>query len=323
MGGIVGLGGGIGASRLWAALAEGVGQSELTLVVNTGDDLWSHGLRICPDLDTVVYRLSGRGDPVRGWGLRNETFRVMDALRTLGEDVWFNLGDRDLATHLLRTGWLRDGMGLEEITARFVASSGVTARVLPMAEQEVTTRIVTDGGRVLHYEEFLVKQGATPPVESVFYDGLNSAVPTPGVLQAIREADVVVLAPSNPLASIVPILGLPGVRDALADTRAPVVAVTPIVNGIPIIDSGELRRARSRAALLRSAGLPATALSVAELYRDFCRVFVLDTADLDERAAIRQLGMEVVVTPTLLGAGVGSRPLVDAVLNASARSSTH
>ncbi|HEX6359600.1 2-phospho-L-lactate transferase [Actinophytocola sp.] len=313
MGGIVGLGGGIGASRLWVALASAVGQGALTLIVNTGDDLWTHGLRVCPDLDTVRYRLSGQGDAQRGWGLRGETFRVMDQLRELGEDVWFNLGDRDLGTHLLRTGWLAEGLGLNAVTARLTAASGVGARLLPMTEQEVTTRVVVPGHRSLHYEEFLVKHGAALTVQHVCYDGIEDAEPAPGVIDAIRDADLVVLAPSNPLASMLPILGVRGVRDALVG--APVVAVTPIVRGIPIRDPGEQRRAHSRAALLASRGLPATAYTVAELYRDFCDRFVVDSADVDELAAIGRLGIEAVAAPTLLSGTRRDRALVDTVLS--------
>jgi LPPG:FO 2-phospho-L-lactate transferase len=313
-GGIVGLGGGIGASRLWRALAGAVESSHLTVVANTGDDLWMHGLRICPDLDTTLYALSGRHDPTRGWGLRGESFRCMDALRDLGYGVWFNLGDLDLATHLLRTGLLRDGLPLAQITRRLAIALGVREQVLPMTEQEVATRVETADGSLLHYEEYLVLHGASPPVRRVLYDGIERAEPAPGVLEAIAAADVVVLAPSNPIASIAPILAVPGVRDALQSTAAVVVAVSPIVSGVPITDPGERLRARSRAALLAAAGVPATASGVARLYQGLCQRYVLDPADRDEAHAVRALGLDPVVVPTLLHAGAPMEAIKDAVL---------
>ncbi|MGH8931015.1 MAG: 2-phospho-L-lactate transferase CofD family protein, partial [Egibacteraceae bacterium] len=244
---IVGLGGGIGASRLWRALAGAVPLESLTLVVNTGDDLWYYGLRVYPDLDTTVYALAGRQDTERGWGVRGESWRCMAALRSLGQalghEVWFNLGDTDLATHLLRTGLLREGTGLAEVTARLAAAMGVRARVLPMTEDEVTTRVEVAGGRTLHYEEFLVRHSAAPAVQRVIYEGAGRATPAPGVLDALAEADLVVLGPSNPLASIAPILAVPALRPALRARRAEIVAVSPIVAGTPITDPGEQRRA--------------------------------------------------------------------------------
>lgn len=233
---VVGLGGGIGASRLWCALA---GAVDLTVVVNTGDNLWYHGLRVCPDIDTVLYALSGRQDLDRGWGVTGETWRCMDALRDLGEDVWFNLGDLDLATHLRRTGLLRSGLGLAEVTLGQAAALGVEVRVPPATEAELTTRIETADGHDLHYEEFLVRHGAAVPVSSVRYAGASVARPAPGVAEAVAAADVVILGPSNPVASIGPILAVPGLGDAIR-LAANVVAVTPIVGGVPVAE-----RARS------------------------------------------------------------------------------
>jgi len=311
---VVGLGGGIGASRLWTALADVVSPESLTLIVNTGDDLWHHGLRVCPDLDTTVYALAGRQDTERGWGIRGESWRCMDALRQLGQEVWFHLGDTDLATHLLRTGLLREGTGLAEVTARLAAAMGVRARVLPMTEDEVTTRVEIASGRTLYYEEFLVRHSATPMVHRVTYEGAARATPAPGVLDALAEADLVVLGPSNPLASIAPILAVPGLRRALRARRAEVVAVTPIVARLPITDPGEKRRAASRGALLTAAGVAPTPAGVAGMYLDFAHRFVLDTADADQADAVAALGMEPVVAPTLLHLGAAAADLVDAVL---------
>jgi LPPG:FO 2-phospho-L-lactate transferase len=290
------LGGGIGAARLWKALAR---VDELAIVVNTADDLWRYGLRVCPDLDTVQYWLSDRADTARGWGLKGETFRAMETLRSLGEDPWFGLGDTDLATHLLRTSWLRAGVGLAEVTARLGAAMGVPARVLPMCEQEVATQVLV-GDAWLGYQEFIVRRQASVPVDDVRWVGVEAATPAPGVLEAIEAVEVVVLGPSNPFASVLPILEVAGIRDALAGRR--VVAVTPVVNGIAITDPGEANRARSRAALLGARGLPHRAAAVASLYRGVADVFVLDSADAAEREEIE--GMEVVVAPTLVHLGL-------------------
>jgi LPPG:FO 2-phospho-L-lactate transferase len=311
---VLGLGGGIGASRLWTALAAALDPGELTLIVNTGDDLWQHGLRICPDLDTTLYTLSGRRDEERGWGVRGESWRCMDALRTLDGQVWFDLGDVDLATHLLRTGLLRDGVGLAAVTARLAGAMGVGVRVLPMTEDEVVTRVEVAGGRILHYEEFLVRHGALPAVRRLVLDGTGAARPAPGVLEAIAEADLIVLAPSNPLASIAPILAVPQLRAALRRAAAERVAVTPIVSGVPITDPDEARRAASRAALLASLDLPATAAAVAGLYRDLVHRFVLDVADADQVDAVAGLGVEPVVVATLLHRGAPAADLVAALL---------
>lgn len=311
---IVGIGGGIGASRLWRVLAAAIDPSDLTLVVNTADDIWRHGLRVCPDLDTTLYALSGRQDAERGWGLRDESFRCMDELRGLGEDVWLHLGDRDLATHLRRTGLLCSGVSLGEVTARLADAMGVAVRVLPMTEAEVATTIETADGRRLHYEEYLVRDGAAPAVRRVVYDGVADARPGPGVLEAIAGADAVVLAPSSPPASIGPVLAVPGVREALAAAGAPVVAVSPIVSAVPIADPGDRGRAEARAALLRAGGVEPTATGVAGLYRDVCDRFVLDRADAAEADAIRALGLDVVAVPTLVHLGAPPDELLDALL---------
>ncbi|HVE26684.1 MAG TPA: 2-phospho-L-lactate transferase CofD family protein, partial [Sporichthya sp.] len=232
---IVGLGGGIGASRFWCAiLAAGVDPGDLTVVVNTADDIWLHGLRVCPDIDTTLYALSGRQDTERGWGVRGETWRSMDALRDLGAQPWFNLGDLDLGTHLFRTGLLRDGVGLAEITRRLAAGMGLGVRILPMTEDEVTSYVLTVSGSLLHFQEFHVGRRSRDEVRNLTYRGIDTARPAPGVLAAVTAADLVVIAPSNPLASVAPILALPGVADALRATAAPVVAVTPVVTGVPI-----------------------------------------------------------------------------------------
>jgi LPPG:FO 2-phospho-L-lactate transferase len=317
VGGVVGLGGGIGTSRLWRVLARAVGPSRLTLVVSTAGDLRLHGLRVCPDVDTTLYALSGRQDPERGWGVRDESFRCMSALRDLGGESWFRLGDVDLATHLYRTGLLADGLTLTEVTARLTASLGVRARVLPMTDHDVTLMISTTDGRLLHYQEYLVRERAGPGVRGVRFDGIGTAVPAPGVLTAIESADLIVLGPSDPVAAMVPILGLPGVTQALEQRRDRVVAVSPVVAGVPCTGEAERRHGQARAALLAAINLPATASGVARLYRDVAARFVYDRADQGEGARIEALGPQPVAADLLPHRGAGPDSLLAALLGSS------
>lgn len=311
---VVGLGGGIGASRLWRSLVDAVDPVNVTLVVNTGEDLWVHGLRVCPDLDTTVYALSGRQDKERGWGVRDETWQAMSVLGELGRTPWFNLGDRDLGLHLYRTAALREGESLSGITASVATAFGVACRVLPMTDDEVVTRIGTGSGEELHYQEFLVRDHAEAAVVGVRYEGADRARPAPGVVAAIEAADMVVLGPSNPIASLGPTLAAPGVGEALVAARDRTVAITSVVTGVPITAPAEAVRARSRTALLAALELPPTATGVANHLRPWCRRFVLDRADRSEAAAIEGLGMEVAMADTLLHLGADPVALIDAVL---------
>ena len=313
---IVGLGGGIGASRLWGPLVREAPTGALTLVVNVADDVWMHGLRACPDIDTVLYALSGRQDPARGWGVSGDSFECMESLRRLGEDVWFNMGDRDLATHLLRTRLLGEGHGLADITARLAAALGVPARVLPATGDEVRTVISTVGGSEIGYQEYLVQRRAADEVADVRWDGLDTGQAGASVLDAIEAADLIIIGPSNPVASVLPILGLPGVREAIRDSPARVVAVAPVVASVRITDEGEARRARSRAALLGAFGLPHRPSSVAGLYRDLVDTFVLDEADAaDDQEAIEALGIDVMTARTLLHVDGPPSQLVPSLLD--------
>ncbi|MEV5539815.1 2-phospho-L-lactate transferase [Saccharopolyspora shandongensis] len=311
------LGGGIGAARLWCGIAE-IAEEPLTFVVNTADDLWLHGLRICPDLDTVLYALSGRQDTERGWGVADETFRCMSELGGLGEQTWFQLGDRDLATHLLRTGMLKSGRTLSEATSRLAAGMGVHHRVLPMTDAEVTTFVRVATGETMHYQEFLVRRGARDEVAAATYRGIADARPAAGVLEAIERSRLVILGPSNPVASVGPVLALPGVRDALRTTAAQVIAVTPVVSGVPIADPGEAGRARSRAALLAQRGLRHSAAGVASMYRDVCDLFVVDEADAGETVEITEMGIRTATMPTLVNTPQDGVSLARQVLEVSA-----
>lgn len=312
-GGVVLLGGGVGCSRLAVPLARALAPGGLTVVVNTADDLWRYGLRICPDLDTNLYALAGWSDHERGWGLAADTFVAMEHLRRYGQDPWFGLGDRDLATHLLRTSWMAEGRPLSWVTAALAERAGVATRLVPMCDQEVATMVTTAEGE-LGFQEFFVRRGARDPVVAVRYEGIEGASPAPGVLEALAAAELVVLGPSSPVASIDPILAVAGMREALA--AAPVVAVTPVVRGVDITEVGEAHRARSRAGLLAAQGTEHTATAVARRYAEVVDTFVLDEADAGEAEAIGAAGMAVVVTSTLIagpdagaaaGAGGGGR----------------
>ena len=285
------LAGGVGAARFLEGLTEVTPSENVTVIGNTADDLELHGFTICPDLDTVTYTLAGLADPERGWGLAEETFHVLAALKRFGEETWFQLGDRDLATHIFRTSLLRSGFPLSEVTARIARSLGVQSTILPMSDSPVRTWLDTGLGQ-LDFQTYFVKHRAEPAVRRVDFVGTDQAAPAPGVLQAIVQADAVILAPSNPIISIGPILAVPGIREALRSVSAPVVAISPIVGGRAIKGPA--------AAMMKSLGHEASADGVASLYRDFVNVFVLDSMDRDLGPAVEQLGMRAVVCPTMM-----------------------
>lgn len=313
------IGGGIGCARLAVPLADAVGPDRLTAVVNTGDDLWRYGLRICPDLDTNLYALSGLRDAERGWGIAGDTFAAMQQLRRLGDDPWFNLGDLDLATHLLRTSMLREGASLGEVTAHLTAMLDVTATLLPTTNDEICTRVSTPTGE-WSFQEYFVWRRAEDDVDEVTYDGAAAARPAPGVLGAIADAELVVIGPSNPVASIGPILAVAGIREVLTarhERGRPTVAVTPVVSGVPIVDPGEAHRARCRASMMASRGLPHRASAVAAMLGGLADTFVLDGADRAEADAVAAAGHRVVVADTIVADGRRGAALAEVVLAAA------
>ena len=300
--------GGFGAARFLDGLRRVPGVA-LTCIANTADDLEYAGVHVSPDVDTVTYALAGIFDEARGFGLAGDTFRNAEAARRYGGG-WFAVGDADLATSLRRTERLRAGKTLSEATADLVRGLGVAGTVVPMSDDPVRTFIVSDEGR-LPFQEYLVIRRAQPPVRAVEYDGLPGAQPAPAVLPALRSADLVILAPSSPVASLAPILALPGVRPALAAAR--VAAISPVVSGRPPATPPEKSRAKVRAAFLAAAGLDHSATAVAGLYTDIADTFVLDHRDAPEADAIRALGVEVVTADTL-ATGDGRARLAEAVL---------
>lgn len=300
--------GGFGAARFLDGLNCLPGLA-LTCIANTADDLEYAGVHVSPDVDTVTYALAGVFDEARGFGVVGDTFRNAEALRRYGWG-WFAIGDADLATSLRRTELLRGGKTLSEATAELATGLGVGAAVVPMSDDPVRTIIVSGEGR-LAFQEYLVALRARPPVHAVEHHGLAEAQPAPRVLPALRSADLVILAPSSPVASLSPILALPGVRTALVGTR--VVAVTPVVSGQPPATPPERSRAKVRAAFMAAAGLDHSATAVAGLYADIAGTFVLDHRDATEADGIRALGIEVLTADTL-ATGDGRVRLAEAVI---------
>ena len=285
------LAGGTGAAKLLRGLCQVVNPADLTVIVNTGDDWVVWGLSISPDLDTVTYALAGVLDERKGWGVRDDTFHCLATMAALGRETWFNLGDKDLATHLYRTARLREGHTLSQVTDEIRRRLGIPSRILPMSDQEVATRVLTPDGW-LAFQEFFVREKGLAEVLDVTYEGAARSRPAPGVVEAISKAAAVIVCPSNPISSIGPILAVPGIREALTATPAPVVAVSPIVAGAPV--SGPA------GAMMRAKGLPASSVGVAQAYRGWLDLLVLDQQDSGFTPEIEALGIRAVVTDTLM-----------------------
>jgi LPPG:FO 2-phospho-L-lactate transferase len=305
--------GGFGAARFLDGLRHRANETEdLFCIVNTGDDFDYVGLRVCPDLDSVLYALAGCFDEHRGWGPVDDSFAAHEALARYGHD-WFQLGDRDLALSLVRTARLAEGRSLSDVTSELCAVWGVRAQVRPATDEAVRTRVRT-GSRWLGFQEFVVREQARPPIAEIAYAGAAGATPAPGVLTAIEHADLVVIAPSNPVSSFGPIHAIPGVREAIEGRRMPTVAVSPIVvNAEPRTDA-ERWRARLRAAFLEAAGLAYRPSAVAAAYRDLIDGFVLDERDLHEEGKVlAELGLPFLPADTLPPPG-GRTALAQAVI---------
>ena len=304
---VVLLAGGVGGAKMAEGLAAHAG-SDLTVIVNTGDDLELHGLAIWPDHDTVAYTLAGLDDEVRGWGVRGESWTVMDRLEALGEVAWFRLGDRDLATHLWRTDRLRAGRRPTEVAIELAAAMGIRARILPMADEPVRTDVRTDDGW-LEFQEYFVHRHQAPTVHEIRFRGIDQASASPEVLEAVHAAEAIVVAPSNPLVSIDPILAVPGIRAALEAARrrgASVIAVSGIIGGKAL--KGPADR------MLASLGEEASALGVATRYRSLISDFVMDDVDAELSERVEALGLGVLVTDTIMTDDAASARLAGEVL---------
>jgi LPPG:FO 2-phospho-L-lactate transferase len=306
---IVALAGGVGAARFLEGLAMVHDPSLVVAIVNTGDDAVFHGLHVSPDLDIVMYTLAGLVEPSQGWGVRGDTYYALEMLRQYGRGTWFRLGDRDLATHIARTDLLRQGLTLSAVTEQLRQAVGVQARLIPMTDDPVGTQIRTPEG-IVPFQEYFVQQRAEPEVLEVFYSGMAEASPAPGVLDAIEQARAIILCPSNPLVSVGTILAIPGVRGTLRATKARRAAISPIVGG------GTIKGPADR--MMRSLGWEVSAFGVADAYRDFLDVMVIDTVDAAHEARIRALGLEVVVTDTIMRDPAAKAALARTVLEALA-----
>jgi len=290
------LAGGVGAARFLAGLVRVVPASEVVAIVNTADDDEFHGLYVSPDLDSVTYTLAGASNVAQGWGLEGETFATLDALDRYDVDTWFRLGDKDLATHLYRTNRMREGAPLSEITAEITRAWSVGARLLPMTDDAVRTRITVQRGpgRVeeIAMQRWFVGERAGPPVVSVRFDGAETARPAPGVLDALADADTIVICPSNPVISIGPILAVPGIREALGARRERVIAISPIVGGAPV--KGPADR------LMGPLGIDVSCVGVAHEYAPICGALVIDAVDAHRAAEVEAAGVRAIVTDTMM-----------------------
>ena len=288
---IVVLAGGVGAARFLQGLVQVVPQNRLTVIVNTGDDRDFYGLHVSPDIDIVTYTLAGLVDETHGWGIRNDTNNAMQQLTAYGNEDWFLLGDRDLATHIHRTNLLKQGKTLSEVTENLRLHFCLDIRILPMTDQPVATHIQTPAG-LFHFQEYMVKRHCADEVQDVLFVGASQARPAPGVLDAIKDAEAILLAPSNPIVSIGSILAVPGIHDALHEASGMVVAVSPIVGGAPIKGPADK--------LMSGLGIEVSPVGVARCYRDFLDVMVIDEQDTHLVSHIEDLGIPAVATNTIM-----------------------
>ncbi|CAN5791589.1 2-phospho-L-lactate transferase [soil metagenome] len=308
---VVALAGGVGGAKMAQGLAGVVEPGRLTAIVNTADDVNLWGLHISPDLDTVMYTLAGIANPVTGWGVVGDSHVTLDALARYGEDPWFSLGDKDFATHILRTQALARGETLTEVTTRLAQALGISVWLLPMTNDPVATRIRT-GAQILDFQEYFVARKQQDVVDGVTFAGIDESRPTPGVNEAIGEADVIVFCPSNPIVSIAPILAVPGVREAIQTSDAVRIGVSPIVGGKALTGPADK--------MLTSLGHDASALGVARMYRDVLDIMVIDEIDAKLIQLIRELGLDVQVSQTVMGGPRDRERLAREILTLAQRS---
>ena len=288
---IVTLAGGVGAARLLQGLVKVHPEEKITIIVNTGDDIELYGLHISPDVDIIMYTLAGIIDQKKGWGIERDSFNFFNTMKNYGTDVWFNIGDKDLATHIVRTNLLEQGLSLSEVTERLCGILRVKARILPMSDDKFETRIVTDKGN-MHFQEYLVKRSSKDRVRGMIFEGIQEAKPGPDVIKSIMNAELIIVCPSNPLVSIRTILSVKGIEGALERTKANIIAMTPIIGNSPI--KGPLDK------MMRGLKLEVSAFSIANMYKNFIDAFVLDESDQNLKKRIESLGIHVFLMNTLM-----------------------
>ena len=302
---VLALAGGVGGAKLALGLSRILPPERLVIVVNTGDDEQFHGLHVSPDLDTMTYTLSGLYNPETGWGIDGDTFETLQMLDRLGADTWFNLGSRDFAMHIRRTELLAQGSSLSQVTAQLTAKLGIEHPIIPMSDQPVRTVLETNDG-TLSMQEYFVKRRAEPVVNSISYVGAADAQPSPGFASALEAATTIVICPSNPFLSVAPVLAIPGVRDTIAEHRAPRVAVSPIVGGTAV--RGPAGK------IMQELGADVSAVGVAREYRQVCDVLVLDSQDEGLADAVAAEGVEAAVMPTIMQTDEDKVQLAERVL---------
>jgi LPPG:FO 2-phospho-L-lactate transferase len=306
------LAGGTGAAKFLRGLVRVIPENEIHVIVNTGDDTEIWGLHISPDIDSILYALADKLDTVRGWGVRDETFRCLEEMESYGMPAWFRLGDRDLATHLTRTGLLRSGLSLTEAVRRMAQSLGIKAQILPATDSPVPTKIETPGG-VLDFQEFFVRDHWKPEVRSVIYAGAAEARASDAVVKSIRESQLVIIAPSNPITSVGPMLAIHDIRDALRCTRAEVVAISPLIGNTAV--SGPAGK------LMEACGYEVSPSGVARCYHDFLDNIVIDTRDAALASSIRYETIGVQVTDILMPDDDAARRLAKFVVDENSENS--
>jgi LPPG:FO 2-phospho-L-lactate transferase len=305
---VTALAGGVGAARMLAGIASVTGQGAITAVVNTGDDTVLHGLHISPDIDTVTYTLAGVSNTATGWGLAGETWSAMEALAGFDTSLaWFRLGDRDLATHLFRTGRLAEGAKLSQVTAEIARRFGLEATLLPMSDDRVETRVSLQD-REVGFQEYFVRLGHSVPVTAVRFAGVQSASPAPQVLEALQSADLLVICPSNPVVSIGPVLAVPGIAEAVARRRHATVAVSPIIAGRALKGPADH--------MLAELGHEPSAAGVAKMWAPYAATIVVDNADAGLAGRIEALGVRCVVAPSVMAGPAEAAKLAETVLGA-------
>jgi LPPG:FO 2-phospho-L-lactate transferase len=302
---IVVLTGGTGGAKLIEGLAAEIDPADLTIICNTGDDSIFHGLYVSPDIDTITYTLAGVVDPDHGWGIKDDTFNALNQLCRMGANTWFKLGDKDLATHITRTRYLREGLKLSDATKRIRGAFGINSRILPMSDDRVETRVHTRQGEI-SFQEFFVKLRCAPDVTAVHFHGIESSEPAPDVLDAIHQANTIIVCPSNPITSIGPILAVPGIRSTLAASRAPIIGVSPLIRATAV--SGPAHK------LLVACGFEASAYGVARCYADFLDTLIIAEEDQSLVNRMQELNINVVCTNIRMATFADKRRLAREVL---------
>lgn len=287
----VALAGGVGAARLLRGLTKLVPPRDLTIIGNTGDDFTLYGLHISPDLDTIMYTLAGIVNETNGWGIKNDTHNTLKTLGKLGQETWFKLGDKDLATHIIRTKLLKEGKSLAQATAQLMKMYNLKTKLVPMSNQPVHTKIVSPT-QTMDFQEYFVRHQTKPRVTNVIYENAEKSEPAPGIVEAIDHARRIIICPSNPILSIAPILAIPAIRRALQATKAYTVAISPIIAGKTIKGPA--------AKIMNSMGLDASAIGVAKYYKDTADEIIIDQIDASQRNQIQKLRLKVTITNTIM-----------------------